>query len=132
MEKNRTVPLSVFILLPQFVLLGIADVFLEVSKQEFFYDQAPEGMKSVGASLFCVSRGIGSFMSSAVLRAVSDATQRNGRSGWVSNNLNVSHLDHFYAFLAVLASLNFLFFFAVARSFIYNVEPKKTSSEIVQ
>lgn len=46
--KKQTVPLTVFILLPQFALLGIADAFLEVSKVEFFYDQAPEGMKSLG------------------------------------------------------------------------------------
>ncbi|GLU07784.1 hypothetical protein SLE2022_247310 [Rubroshorea leprosula] len=41
--KNDTVPLTVFILLPQFALMGVAENFVEVAKLEFFYDQAPEG-----------------------------------------------------------------------------------------
>jgi len=38
--KNEVVPLSIFILLLQFVLMGVADNFVEAAKIEFFYDQA--------------------------------------------------------------------------------------------
>ena len=38
-ESGGQVPLSIFILLPQFILMGIANVFMEVSKVEFFYNQ---------------------------------------------------------------------------------------------
>lgn len=127
--RKDVVPLSVFVLLPQFSLMGVADAFLEVAKLELFYDQAPEGMKSLGASFFSTSKGVGSFLSSVVLTAVSDATERvdgNGRrSGWVLDNLNVSHLDYYYAFLAVLALVNLVYFFIVAKSFEYNAEAKK-------
>ncbi|XP_010481504.1 PREDICTED: protein NRT1/ PTR FAMILY 5.2-like [Camelina sativa] len=47
-QTGVKLPLTIFVLLPQFVLMGIADSFLNVAKLEFFYDQAPESMKSLG------------------------------------------------------------------------------------
>ncbi|RVX19343.1 Protein NRT1/ PTR family 5.1 [Vitis vinifera] len=113
--KTQTVPLTIFILLPQFALMGIADTFVEVAKIEFFYDQAPQGMKSLGTSYFTTSLGVGSFLSSFLLSTVSDITKKHGQ-GWIENNLNVSHLDYFYAFYAILSFVNFLFFLVVASS----------------
>ncbi|GJV59252.1 NRT1/ PTR family 5.2-like protein [Tanacetum coccineum] len=60
-ESGKQIPLSIFVILPQFVLMGIADAFLEVAKIEFFYDQAPESMKSLGTSYSMTSLGVGSF-----------------------------------------------------------------------
>ncbi|XVF81031.1 hypothetical protein PTKIN_Ptkin15bG0123800 [Pterospermum kingtungense] len=124
---NDTLPLSIFILLPQFALMGVADSFVEVAKLEFFYDQAPDGMKSLGTSYFTSSIGIGHFLGSFVLTTVSDMTKRHGHRGWILDNLNISHLDYYYAFLAALGFLNFLFFLVVAHLFVYN--PDVTESE---
>nr|GEY90046.1 protein NRT1/ PTR FAMILY 5.2-like [Tanacetum cinerariifolium] len=77
-EKGKIVPISIFILLPQFILMGVADNFLEVGKLEFFYDQAPEGMKSLGTAYFTTSLGIGYFLSSFILSTVANVTKRNG------------------------------------------------------
>ncbi|XP_056172614.1 protein NRT1/ PTR FAMILY 5.2-like [Syzygium oleosum] len=120
--KLQTVPLTIFILLPQFALMGVADNFVEVAKIEFFYDQAPEGMKSLGTSYFTSSLGIGNFLSSFILKTVSRITKEHGHKGWILDNLNISHLDYYYAFLAVLAFLNFLVFLVVAKLFVYNDE----------
>ncbi|VVA25928.1 PREDICTED: NRT1/ PTR [Prunus dulcis] len=124
-EKD-TLPLTIFILFPQFALLGIADSFVETAKIELFYDQAPQGMKSLGTSYFTTSLGIGSFLSSFLLSTVSNITKQHGR-GWILDNLNISHFDYYYLFLAVLSSLNLLFFLFVAKYFVYNAyttEPK--------
>ncbi|THF93969.1 protein NRT1/ PTR FAMILY 5.2-like [Camellia sinensis] len=117
--KHEIVPLSVFILLPQFALMGIADNF-EIAKLEFFYDQAPDGMKSLGTAYFTTSLGIGYFLSSFIVSTVADVTKRNGHQGWILDNLNLSRLDYFYAFFAVLSFLNFLFFLVVSKFFVYN------------
>ncbi|KAL5561971.1 hypothetical protein UlMin_031718 [Ulmus minor] len=124
--KNQTVPLTVFTLLPQFAITGIADALLEVGKLEFFYDQAPESMKSIGSSFFCISIGAGFFLNGIILTTVSDITKRNGHKGWILDNLNESHLDYYFAFLAALCFLNFLFFLVVARFFVYNAEANKS------
>uniref|UniRef100_A0A7N0URC2 Peptide transporter n=2 Tax=Kalanchoe fedtschenkoi TaxID=63787 RepID=A0A7N0URC2_KALFE len=115
-------PLSIFILLPQFLLMGTADSFLEVAKIEFFYDQAPENMKSLGTSYSMVSLGIGSFFSSFLLSTVAHITTRNGHKGWILNNLNDSHLDYYYAFFAILNFLNFILFMVVSKFYIYKAE----------
>ncbi|CAA3020471.1 NRT1 PTR FAMILY -like [Olea europaea subsp. europaea] len=119
-KKDQTVPLSIFILLPQFALMGVADNF-EVAKIEFFYDQAPEGMKSLGTAYFTTSMGVGYFLSSFLLSTVSDMTKKYGK-GWILDNINASHLDYYYAFSAVLSFLNLLFFLIVAKLFVYNAE----------
>ncbi|GLT42274.1 hypothetical protein SLA2020_162850 [Shorea laevis] len=128
--KNDTVPLTVFILLPQFALMGVADNFVEVAKLEFFYDQAPEGMKSLGTAYFTSSLGIGHFLGSFILTTVSDITKRHGRKGWILDNLNISHLDYYYAFLAILGFLNFLFFLVVARFYVYNQEVTESKRDL--
>lgn len=125
---HQVIPLTVFILLPQFVLMGVADNFVVASIMEIFYDQVPEGMKSLGTAYFTTGIGIGFFLSSFILSTVSDVTKRNGRKGWILNNLNQSHLDYYYALLAILSFINFIYFLIVAKYFVYNadVDPKTT------
>ncbi|TYH64185.1 hypothetical protein ES332_D07G248500v1 [Gossypium tomentosum] len=123
-----SIPLSIFILLPQFALVGVADAFVEVAKLEFFYDQAPEGMKSLGTSYFTSSIGIGHFLGSFILTTVSEMTKSHGHRGWILDNLNTSHLDYYFAFLAALGFLNFLFFLAVAKLFVYNADVKESDT----
>ncbi|KAF6145543.1 hypothetical protein GIB67_037576 [Kingdonia uniflora] len=119
-KQGDIVPLTIFILLPQYVLLGVAETFVEVSKLKFFYDQAPEGMKSLGTAYATISLGIGNFLGSFLLTTVSNLTMRNGHKGWILDNLNQSHLDYFYGFYAVLSFLNLLLFLAVAKFYVYN------------
>lgn len=121
-ENGKQVPLSIFILLPQFILMGTADAFLEVAKIEFFYDQAPESMKSLGTSYSMTSLGVGNFISSLLLSTVSRITRGEGDGGWIKNNLNASHLDYYYGFFAVLNCLNFALFLGVVRFYVYRAE----------
>jgi peptide/histidine transporter 3/4 len=116
------VPLSIFVLLPQNMLMGLADAFLEVAKIEFFYDQAPDSMKSLGTSYATTSQGVGNYISSFLLSTVTRITMEHGRKGWILNNLNASHLDYYYGFLAILVLLNFIFFLVMAKFYVYKAE----------
>ncbi|KAF8392151.1 hypothetical protein HHK36_022493 [Tetracentron sinense] len=128
--KHDTVPLTIFILLPQFALMGVADTFVEVAKIEFFYDQAPAGMKSLGTSYFTSSLGVGNFLCSFLLTTVSDITKKHGQKGWILDNLNLSHLDYYYGFYAVLSLVNFFFFLIVAKFYVYNVDVMDSEGEL--
>ncbi|XP_041001321.1 protein NRT1/ PTR FAMILY 5.2-like [Juglans microcarpa x Juglans regia] len=121
-ENKGQVPLTIFVLLPQFVLMGTADAFLEVAKLEFFYDQAPESMKSLGTSYAMTTLGVGNFLSSFLLSTVADITKAHGHHGWILNNLNASHLDYYYAFFVILNFLNFIFFLIVIKFYVYKAE----------
>ncbi|KAJ1694003.1 hypothetical protein LUZ63_010701 [Rhynchospora breviuscula] len=126
---GATVPLTIFILLPQFVIMGIADAFMDPARFEFFYDQAPEGMKSLGTSYNFTSLGIGNFLSSLLLSIVSHLTKRNGGKGWILNNLNESRLDYFYTFFMALNCLNFVFLIVVSKNFVYNAVASDSETE---
>ncbi|KAM5553278.1 protein NRT1/ PTR FAMILY 5.2-like [Rosa sericea] len=121
-ESGGQVPLTILVLLPQFVLMGTADAFLEVAKIEFFYDQAPESMKSLGTSYSMTTLGMGNFLSSFLLSTVSHITKEHGHKGWILNNLNASHLDYYYAFFAILNFLNFIFFLFMTKMYVYKAE----------
>lgn len=121
-ENGGQLPLTIFILLPQLVLMGTADAFIDVAKIEFFYDQAPESMKSLGTSYSTTSLGIGNFLSSFLLSTVSHITRKHGHQGWILNNLNKSHLDYYYAFFVILNILNFIFFLVVIKFYVYKAE----------
>ncbi|KAK7245333.1 hypothetical protein RIF29_40173 [Crotalaria pallida] len=120
LDQHDTLPLTIFILLPQFALTGIADTFVDVAKLEFFYDQAPESMKSLGTSYFTTSQAIGNFFSTFLLSSVTHVTKSHGHKGWILDNLNVSHLDYYYAFLAIVSAINILCFLVAAKLFEYN------------
>ena len=120
-------PVTIFILLPQFVLLGGADACLAVGQTEFFYDQAPESMKSLGTAMSLTAYGAGNLLSSAILAAVERVTGGGkGRTPWVTNNLNASRLDYYYAFLATLAAANLLAFVVLSCKYSYRVESTET------
>ena len=74
---NATIPLSIFLLLPQYILFGIADVFTMVGMQEYFYDQMPDTMKTLGISVYLSVLGIGNFLSSILISVTEKLSSRN-------------------------------------------------------
>lgn len=117
-SPKTAVPMSVWWLLPQYVLCGLSDVFTIVGLQELFYDQMPEEMRSVGAGLYISVVGFGSILSSAIISVV-QATSSRGGDEWLGNNINTAHLNYYYWVLAGLSGLNLCAFMVVARKFVY-------------
>ena len=79
LDQDDTIPLTIFILLLQFALT--ADTFVDVAKLEFFYDQAPEAIKSLGTSYCTTTISIGNFLNSFLLSTVADLTLRHAHKG---------------------------------------------------
>ncbi|KAL8482501.1 hypothetical protein ACS0TY_028614 [Phlomoides rotata] len=113
------IPMSVWWLAPQYILSGIADVLGMIGLQEFFYDQIPSELKSVGFALYLSILGIGSLISSFLVSSIQNATKGNGQGGWFSNNLNRAHLDYFYWLLAGLGASGLIMFIYFSKSYVY-------------
>ncbi|RDX68711.1 Protein NRT1/ PTR FAMILY 5.10 [Mucuna pruriens] len=109
-EANATIPMSVWWLIPQYFLFGISDVFTMVGLQEFFYDQIPNELRSMGLALYLSIFGVGSFISGFLISVIEQVTGKDGQDSWFANNLNKAHLDYFYWLLAGLTVMGLAFF----------------------
>ncbi|KAH6837445.1 Major facilitator superfamily protein [Perilla frutescens var. hirtella] len=125
---DEVVPMSIFHLLPQYVLLGVADVFNAIGLLEFFYDQSPEEMQSLGTTFFTSGIGVGNFLNSFLVTVVDKVTGRGGGKSWIGKNVNESHLDYYYGFIFLLSALNLVAFLLASKKYVYKVE----SAEVVE
>ncbi|KAM0001985.1 putative proton-dependent oligopeptide transporter family, MFS transporter superfamily [Helianthus debilis subsp. tardiflorus] len=110
------VPMRVWWLVPQYVLMGVSDVFAIVGLQELFYDQVPEEMRSMGAAAYLSVLGVGSFISSALISVIQGITGDEWLKG---DNLNRAHLDYFYWVLACLSGLSLVLYVVLAKGYVY-------------
>ena len=78
-------------------------VLASIGQLEFFYDQAPDIMRSCSMALQLLSVAVGSYLSGAVVYAVGAVTARLGYSGgqgWLPKDMNHGRLDLFFLLLA--------------------------------
>ncbi|XP_069146712.1 protein NRT1/ PTR FAMILY 5.6-like isoform X2 [Solanum lycopersicum] len=123
--------MSVFWLAPQFLIIGIGDGFTLVGLQEYFYDQVPDSMRSLGIAFYLSVIGAANFVSSLLITIVDHITEKNGKS-WFGKDLNSSRLDYFYWLLAIMTAVNLCVYVIVARNYSYkNVHSKATMSVAV-
>ncbi|PWA47427.1 proton-dependent oligopeptide transporter family [Artemisia annua] len=116
-DPSATIPMKIWWLLPQCLLAGAGDVFTLVGMQEFFYDQMPSDLRSIGLALYLSVIGIGSFLSSFLISILQKTT---GGNGWISDNMNRGHIDYFYYLLAGISAGAFVIYIYAAKSYVYN------------
>ncbi|XVF40251.1 hypothetical protein PTKIN_Ptkin01aG0097100 [Pterospermum kingtungense] len=117
----QPLPMSAFWLSFQFFIFGIADMFTYVGLLEFFYSEAPKGLKTVSTCFLWSSMALGYFLSSIVVKIVNSATKHKTKSGgWLAgNNINRNHLNLFYLLLSLLSLTNFFVYLFVATRYKY-------------
>ncbi|XP_035550441.1 protein NRT1/ PTR FAMILY 5.9-like [Juglans regia] len=115
-SPSGTVPLSIFWLLPQYILLGVSDIFTVVGMQEFFYNEVPVRMRTMGFALYTSVFGVGSFLSALSISLVEIFTSSKGHS-WFSDNMNEACLDKFYWLLALLGALSLLLYVVLCKCY---------------
>ena len=102
--------ISLFWLSFHYAIFGIADMFTLVGLMEFFYKEAPTGMRSLSTSFTWLSLSFGYYLCSAFVELSNLITSKltKSKKGWLEGlDMNENHVELFYWFLAILSLLNF-------------------------
>nr|XP_016452049.1 PREDICTED: protein NRT1/ PTR FAMILY 6.3-like [Nicotiana tabacum] len=116
-DENATIPLTVFWLVPQFLLVGAGEAFTYIGQLDFFLRECPKGMKTMSTGLFLSTLALGFFVSSILVTIVHIVT--GTKNPWLADNLNQGRLYDFYWLLAILSVFNLMFFLYSSRKYVY-------------
>ncbi|XVE71166.1 hypothetical protein DITRI_Ditri10aG0128700 [Diplodiscus trichospermus] len=132
-ESSETAALlvTVFLLIPQFFLVGSGEAFIYTGQLDFFITQSPKGMKTVSTGLFLTTLALGFYFSSLLVSIVTAVTGSSSKQGWVGENINKGRLDCFYGLLAALSFINFGLFLVCASWFRRKTVKRAPEVEIV-
>uniref|UniRef100_A0A5B6YJL8 Nitrite transporter n=2 Tax=Davidia involucrata TaxID=16924 RepID=A0A5B6YJL8_DAVIN len=119
-KPNAIIPISFLWLVPQYTLHGVAEAFMSIGHLEFFYDQAPESMKSTAAAFFWLSISAGSYLSTVLVSLVHKLSGGPGGSNWLpDNNLNHGKLEYFYWLITLLQVINLIYYLWCAKFYTF-------------
>ncbi|KAI9116148.1 hypothetical protein K1719_013078 [Acacia pycnantha] len=100
------IPLSIMILTPQFVLLGLMKGFAEDGLRTFVQDRMPESMRKFVDPSIEMLLGIGKFSSIPCAFIF---------HWWIKDSINNSHLDRYFLILALTSLVFFVIYVCYAK-----------------
>ncbi|KAK4787205.1 hypothetical protein SAY86_011038 [Trapa natans] len=117
-SPTAVVPISVFWLVPQFCIHGLAEVFMAVGHLEFLYDQSPESMRSTAAALYWVANSIGNYTGTIIVTLVHKYSGREGN--WLpGRDLNRGRLEYYYWLVSGIQAVNLVYYVICALFYTY-------------
>jgi len=75
-SSSSSSSISIWWQVPQYVLIGVGEVFAVVSGLEFAYREAPEKMKSCVMALFSLTTAVGSLLLMIVVQMLREVIQK--------------------------------------------------------
>ncbi|WOG89721.1 hypothetical protein DCAR_0208959 [Daucus carota subsp. sativus] len=117
----QPLPINVFWIMIQYFIFGIADMFTYVGLLEFFYSEAPKGLKSISTCFLWSSMALGYYLSTILVQILNAVTKNiTASGGWLAgNNINRNHLNLFYWLLSLMSLINFIVYQFVAKNYKY-------------
>lgn len=117
-DPTATIPFSVFWLVPQFWLHGIAEVFMSVGHLEFMYDQSPESLRSTATALYWLAISMGNYVGTLMVSLVHKYSGKE--HNWLPDrNLNRGRLERYYWLVSGIQVLNLVYYVVCARFYTY-------------
>ncbi|KAK1552294.1 hypothetical protein Q3G72_014046 [Acer saccharum] len=127
-DPKAIVPISVFWLVPQFCIHGVAEVFMSVGHLEFLYDQSPESMRSSAAALYWVAISIGNYIGTLMVTLVHKYTGKE--HNWLPDrNLNRGRLEYYYWLVSGIQVINLIYYVLCAWFYTYKPLEEAISKE---
>jgi peptide/histidine transporter 3/4 len=76
LNSKDYLPISIFWQVPQYFIIGAAEVFTFVGQIEFFYDQSPDAIRSMGSALSLTTNALGNYLSTLLVVIVTAFSTR--------------------------------------------------------
>ncbi|XP_062096777.1 protein NRT1/ PTR FAMILY 5.5-like [Humulus lupulus] len=113
-KPKDKIPMSMFWLLPQFLLLGGLDGISKKSIELFVTNQGPASMDRYMTHFAMAVFGVGTMGSVISVCLVDKISSSGSHSSWFQDTLNRSRLDKYYWVLATLSAANFVLYILLA------------------
>ncbi|KAF9594506.1 hypothetical protein IFM89_031624, partial [Coptis chinensis] len=118
-KPDNTIPMTIFWLLPQFLLLGGVDALACESVASFFHGQVPASMKNYMILFTEAVFGAGIVGEVLSVFVVGRISEQGGQPSWFGDTLNKSRLDNYYWTLAALSLINLFLYAMIAILYAY-------------
>ncbi|KAI3675321.1 hypothetical protein L1987_84910 [Smallanthus sonchifolius] len=109
-KSNERIPMTVFYLLPQYLLLGVVREYINSGLESFLKENVPESMHKYLLHFQKFVLGIGSLANVLLVYVVGKASETNNNPNWFQHTSNKSRLDRYYWTLAALSAFNLVIF----------------------
>ncbi|KAG2239781.1 hypothetical protein Bca52824_091478 [Brassica carinata] len=109
-------PVSIVMLLPQFVLAGLTEAFSAVALMEFLTVKMPEHIRAVAGAIFFLSSSIASYICTLLINVIDKVTREEGHSWLGDKDLNKNRLENYFFIIGGIQVVNLIYFrFFVSR-----------------
>lgn len=103
---------SLWYQLPQYIVLGIAEILASITAYDLFYTQVPDNMKSACQGLNLLTTALGATVNTMLQNIMTS-------EGWLPDNLNDGHQEYFYFAVAAIGVVFLILFIIFSQSFQY-------------
>lgn len=118
-DPKAIIPISVFWLVPQFCLHGLAEVFMSVGHLEFLYDQSPESMRSTAVALFWIAISFGNYAGTLLVTLVHKYSGDENHNWLPDRNINRGRLEYYYLLISGIQVVNLAYYVICASLYVY-------------